>query len=85
VTVKDCLKYQFKAEALENPRDEGGNSEVDAKVWDGLQKVGGWLHDAFGSLRRGRLRLSSPTNGRPNEHARSTAPVGSPEVELDDR
>ena len=85
VTVKDCLKYQFKAEALENPRDEGGNSETDAKVWDGLQKIGGWLHDAFGSLRRGKLRLSSPTSDRPNGHAGFSRDEGGREVELDDR
>jgi chloride channel 3/4/5 len=85
VTVKDCLKYQFKAEALENPRDDGNHGEADARVWEGLQKVGGWISDAFGSLRRGKLRLDSPREGRPNGHASFSENSSEREVELDDR
>ena len=42
-------------------------------------------YDAFGSLRRGKLRLSSPTSDRPNGHAGFSRDEGGREVELDDR
>ena len=87
VTVKDCLKYQFRVEKMENPRDPGGDAETDQRVWEGLGKIGGWIGDAFGSLRRGKLRLPSPTTaGRPNGHAGfGDREDDGREVELDDR
>jgi chloride channel 3/4/5 len=83
VTVKDCLKYQFTVEALENPRDDS-HDDQDARVWDGLQKVIGWVQDAFGSLRRGKLRLESPRR-QLNGHVHLAEREEDREVELDDR
>ncbi|KIW03230.1 uncharacterized protein PV09_05452 [Verruconis gallopava] len=83
VTVKDCLKYQFKAEALEHPREESGMDQ-DARVWEGLQKISAMLSDAFGSLRRGKLRLDSPRN-RLDGRVQLTDQSGSHDVELDNR
>ena len=62
VTVKDCLKYQFKVEAQEHQhaqrqRDEQiGNGE--ARLWEGMQRVADWVADRLNYLSRGRLRLS---------------------------
>jgi chloride channel 3/4/5 len=46
VTVKDCLKYQFKVEALENPsaRDDGALlEERQEHVWRAFLRVGAWF------------------------------------------
>jgi chloride channel 3/4/5 len=65
VTVKDCLKYQFKAEALENPKDLSAVEEDNAKVWDGFTSVGRWVLGKVGNgrVRLGEGRLPSPGSG----------------------
>jgi chloride channel 3/4/5 len=63
VTVKDCLKYQFKAEALENPKDDSAVAEENAKVWDGISRV---LRAVLEKIGGGRVRLGdsrSPSSG----------------------
>lgn len=42
VTVKDCLKYQFKVEAHENPKDDSRVQEGQERVWNVLSAVGQW-------------------------------------------
>lgn len=64
VTVKDCLKYQFKVEAQEHPRDDSAVEESQDRLWDVMQRVGDWVADRVMALSSGRLQLSSPTSPR---------------------
>ena len=43
VTVKDCLKYQFKAEAQENPRDDSALEESQERLWQIVSRTGLWI------------------------------------------
>ncbi|KAK4099620.1 hypothetical protein N658DRAFT_508453 [Parathielavia hyrcaniae] len=71
VTVKDCLKYQFKAEAAEHhlshPR-EGDlrrmEEEGQERVWGIIRAAAGWVSDAVGRVSRGRIRLSDSWEGQ---------------------
>ncbi|KAF7196733.1 putative chloride channel protein [Pseudocercospora fuligena] len=58
VTVKDCLKYQFQAEAHENPRDEAGQIKVQEKMWEYIRSAASWVGGKIG-IKRGALRLDS--------------------------
>lgn len=60
VTVKDCLKYQFKAEASENPRDDGPLLESQERVWNIFKATAGWFSDTVARVSGGRIRLSTP-------------------------
>ncbi|KAK5136577.1 hypothetical protein LTR08_002591 [Meristemomyces frigidus] len=72
VTVKDCLKYQFVAEAHENPREDRGARVGQERLWEVLrrvaEKVAGWSG--------GRLRVGERGGG---------VRGGEGEVELEDR
>ncbi|KAB5532592.1 chloride channel [Coniochaeta sp. 2T2.1] len=60
VTVKDCLKYQFKAEAAEHPRDgmaETHIAEGEEKLWTAIRRVGDWVSDKVSSVSGGRIQL----------------------------
>ncbi|ROT40622.1 chloride channel protein [Sodiomyces alkalinus F11] len=59
VTVKDCLKYQFKVEAAEHPRDDHQVLEAQEKLWGVMRKAVGWVSDKVSSASGGRIRLSS--------------------------
>lgn len=59
VTVKDCLKYQIKEEAAENPRDDQNVARVQEQLWGVFQKVAGWVSSKISSASGGRIRLSS--------------------------
>jgi chloride channel 3/4/5 len=61
VTVKDCLKYQFKVEAAENPRDENEIAKGHEKLWAVMENVAGWFSNKVASISGGRIRLG---NGR---------------------
>lgn len=54
VTVKDCLKFQFRAEGKEDPR-EGGQE----KAWDVLKRAAAWIGARTGSG-GGILGMSGP-------------------------
>ncbi|KEF53403.1 chloride channel, other eukaryote [Exophiala aquamarina CBS 119918] len=60
VTVKDCLKYQFKVEAQEHQatalREDNGNHE---RIVDILRRLGDVFADKLNNLSRGRLKLGS--------------------------
>ncbi|KAG6007623.1 hypothetical protein E4U21_005704 [Claviceps maximensis] len=58
VTVKDCLKYQFKVEAAENPKDDHRIHEGQEQLWAVLRKAGSWVSEHVSSLSGGRIRLS---------------------------
>ncbi|KAK0641646.1 chloride channel protein [Cercophora newfieldiana] len=57
VTVKDCLKYQFKVEAAENPRDDSHLNEGHERVWSLMTRAAGWVSDKVSSASGGRIRL----------------------------
>lgn len=80
VTVKDCLKYQFQAEAHENPRDEAGVKDGQEKLWGVMRRVANWVASKLGTLSGGRLRLEHQ-----NEGFSSRNDAGGGGVELDDR
>ncbi|KAF3061383.1 hypothetical protein GL218_03947 [Daldinia childiae] len=64
VTAKDCLRYQFKAEAAENPRDDHEILEVYEKLWGFMNRIGGWVSIKIASATGGRIRLGSAANER---------------------
>ncbi|KAI9828059.1 MAG: glycerol ethanol, ferric requiring protein [Thelocarpon impressellum] len=77
VTVKDCLKYQFKVEALEHARDDSGGALDELRqerLWALMQRVGGWVA-ARASVSAGRIRLGS-TAGSPLTSATHRPPSG---------
>ena len=57
VTVKDCLKYQFQAEAHENPREQPGVKEGQEKLWQIIRDVAGWIGNQLGRVSGGRIRV----------------------------
>ena len=61
VTVKDCLKYQFKVEAaMQSSRDADEaehEEEGDKRVWGWMQKSAGWIEKKVGAWSGGRVRL----------------------------
>ncbi|ORY16898.1 chloride channel [Clohesyomyces aquaticus] len=90
VTVKDCLKYQFKVEASENLNagHAGGAEEREERVWRGIKGVAGWVDGGLNAVRRGLgmrggdIRLVSPVSpvGVDGEEG-----LRDGEVELEDR
>jgi chloride channel 3/4/5 len=73
VTVKDCLKYQFKVEASENPRDDRRIAESHERLWGALKTVAIWLSDHINHLSRGRIRISSLSQEDPGLQFRGSA------------
>lgn len=65
LTVKDCLKYQFKVEASENPRDDRTLVESQERLWGVLKKGATWVSDQVSHVSRGKIRLGGDRNGRP--------------------
>ena len=57
VTVKDCLKYQFKVEASENPRDDRHLVESQEMLWGVLKQGATWISDQVSHVSRGKIRL----------------------------
>lgn len=65
ITIKDCLRYQVRVEALEHsshhasqsPR--GGSEQRHERIWDAIQSIGQWLADKINNLSKGRLKLSA--------------------------
>ncbi|KAI9842093.1 MAG: glycerol ethanol, ferric requiring protein [Sclerophora amabilis] len=94
VTVKDCLKYQFKVEASESARDDTAVNEGQERLWELMQKAAWWFADKASIISRrgprfsraGFERLSqgtSSTLSSPTVPRRPSAsqPEGSPTVE----
>ena len=57
VTVKDCLKFQFKVEAHETTRGDPTLDERQEKLWDVINKVADWIADKVMSISGGRVKL----------------------------
>ena len=57
VTVKDCLKYQFRIEAQESSRDDPVLNERQERLWDIMNQAADWLADRINSISGGRVKL----------------------------
>ncbi|KAI1815802.1 voltage gated chloride channel [Poronia punctata] len=90
VTVKDCLKYQFKVEAAENPREDHEIAKGHEELWNAIESVAGWFSDKVASASGGRIRLGSSsdeTSGllRGNRIMDGDEDVGDDGLELESR
>lgn len=65
VTVKDCLKYQFKIEAEANPRAEHEMARGHEKLWGFIQAGAGWFSDRVADVSGGRIRLGGREESSP--------------------
>ncbi|KAL9597316.1 MAG: hypothetical protein Q9219_005240 [cf. Caloplaca sp. 3 TL-2023] len=57
VTVKDCLKYQFKVEAQETSTHDPSFDIRQEKLWGLISRVADWLADKVLSVSGGRIKL----------------------------
>ncbi|KAI1804218.1 chloride channel protein [Daldinia bambusicola] len=64
VTAKDCLRYQFKAEAAENPRDDHEIRELYEKLWSWMDRAGAWVSAKVSGATGGRIRLGGAADER---------------------
>ncbi|XDG09053.1 hypothetical protein ABKA04_008668 [Annulohypoxylon sp. FPYF3050] len=64
VTAKDCLRYQFKAEAAENPRDDHEIAQGYEKLWGMINTVAGWVSGKVSTISGGRIRLGGEADER---------------------
>jgi len=62
VTVKDCLKYQFKVEAAENPRDDHRINEGQEQLWNLMRRTSNWVSFKVSRLTGGRIRLNEQSD-----------------------
>ena len=63
VTVKDCLKYQFKVEHHEHPRNEDSKSkERQERIWDVMRFMAIWVAGKVRGLSGGRVVLTAPNH-----------------------
>ena len=63
VTVKDCLKFQFKVEAHETTRDDSTLDAKQKKLWDVIERVADWIADKVLSFSGGRIKLGGTGRG----------------------
>ncbi|KAI9874416.1 MAG: glycerol ethanol, ferric requiring protein [Pleopsidium flavum] len=86
VTVKDCLKYQFKVEAQENPRDDSVLDKRQERLWTLMNRAGDWVADKVLNLSGGRIKLSgrglpvSQWNEDPRDHRSPIEPSPSDRI-----
>lgn len=92
VTVKDCLKYQFKVEAQENPSQVNGMDEGEEKLWGMIRRTAIWVDGGLNVVRRklglgGQdIRLVSPVSQEnESERQRLRDSDEALELELEDR
>ncbi len=64
VTVKDCLKYQFKVEVHETSRDDSALEERHERLWGMINQVGDWIADRVMDVTGGRVKLGAGGGGR---------------------
>ncbi len=57
VTVKDCLKFQFKVEAHETTRDDGALDARQERLWGVISWSADWVSDRVLRFSGGRIRL----------------------------
>ena len=66
VTVKDCLKFQFKVEAQEtgsSPHDHSVLNERQEMLWQIIHRTADWVADKVLSVSGGRIKLAA-SSGR---------------------
>ncbi|OBT59570.1 hypothetical protein VE04_00009 [Pseudogymnoascus sp. 24MN13] len=82
VTVKDCLKYQFKAEASETPRvdDRGIVEGQEEWLWGLILRGADWASDKLATVSRGRIRLNSDVSRRGSGQRRTGIMDGTEDV-----
>jgi len=91
ITVKDCLKYQFQAEAHENPKDDSALREAQDRIWEVMARTARWLNGKFkglkGKSRHVRLPSGSESGVTPRSDtsAEGRAAAGDGDVELEHR
>jgi chloride channel 3/4/5 len=93
VTVKDCLKYQFKVEAQDHPQQAGSWDDRMEVVWGLIKSVAVWVDGKLAVIRSvlglrgsGDIRLVSPMSpGMRGGERRSVESDEGPGVELEDR
>jgi len=96
VTIKDCLKYQFKVEASENLRDDTHILEGQERLWGVIKKSALWVSDRVNHVSRGHIRIGSTSmdgwdagmgghSPRRGAIMDGTEEVGDDGVELQDR
>ncbi|KAF2010199.1 hypothetical protein BU24DRAFT_428214, partial [Aaosphaeria arxii CBS 175.79] len=93
VTVKDCLKYQFKVEANDNPHQTNAINSQQEKIWTIMHKTALWIDGKLNILRRkigigrGDIMLQSPTSVQSGDRERDRLrdDDDAAEVELQDR
>ncbi|KAJ9148987.1 Chloride channel protein [Pleurostoma richardsiae] len=84
VTVKDCLKYQFKVEAAENPRDDHYVAEGQERLWSVMRRAAGWVSGRVSSASGGRIRLSESLDEQRGQGARADQIMDGTEDVVDD-
>jgi len=58
VTVKDCLKYQFKVEAQDRGGEGDGRADrLEVWLWSTIKGVADWVGGRVNRVSRGRIRL----------------------------
>ncbi|KAF5005471.1 hypothetical protein FDECE_8090 [Fusarium decemcellulare] len=90
VTVKDCLRYQFKVEAAENPKDDHRINEGQEQLWNLLRRTGNWISGKVSRYSGGRIRLTDSFDeprplGRGEQILDGDEEVGDEGVELESR
>ncbi|KXX83388.1 H(+)/Cl(-) exchange transporter 3 [Madurella mycetomatis] len=93
VTVKDCLKYQFKAEASaeadhhHNHHHDRQQAEEEGqeRVWELMKAAAGWVSDRVSTVSGGRIRLRDSWEGDRSGGGDSRRILeGTEELELED-
>lgn len=87
VTVKDCLKYQFKVEAAEHlhqhPHEEDMRrleEEGQERLWEAIKAAAAWVSDKVSSASGGRIRLRDSWERRERDRLRGGILEGTEEV-----
>jgi chloride channel 3/4/5 len=58
VTVKDCLKYQFKVEAQERGGEgESRTDKLEVWLWERIRRSSEWVSGRINRMSKGRIRL----------------------------
>ncbi|KAG9571840.1 chloride channel protein, partial [Aureobasidium melanogenum] len=91
ITVKDCLKYQFQAEAHENPKDDSALREAQDRLWNVIRKTAGWINSRLFFLKRQSRHVRLPSNSdagitpRSDTSAEGQAAARNNDLELENR
>lgn len=74
VTIKDCLKYQFKVESEESPKDDHRIVEGQEQLWSVIRRASSWISDQVWNASGGRIRLSGQFD-EDRTRARASGPI----------